>query len=40
MRDLGLITLSEPCGAFFHAGHGAKDGAKMSKSKGNVVGAY
>jgi leucyl-tRNA synthetase len=37
MRDLGLITNSEPVKRLFTQGMVIKDGAKMSKSKGNVV---
>ena len=37
MRDLGLITLDEPVTNLFTQGMVIKDGAKMSKSKGNVV---
>jgi leucyl-tRNA synthetase len=37
MRDLGLTTLDEPVRALFTQGMVIKDGAKMSKSKGNVV---
>ena len=37
MRDLGLITIDEPVDALFTQGMVIKDGAKMSKSKGNVV---
>jgi len=39
MRDLGLITNSEPAARLFTQGMVIKDGAKMSKSKGNVVSA-
>jgi leucyl-tRNA synthetase len=39
MRDLGLITNSEPATRLFTQGMVIKDGAKMSKSKGNVVSA-
>jgi leucyl-tRNA synthetase len=39
MRDLGLITNSEPTKRLFTQGMVIKDGAKMSKSKGNVVSA-
>jgi len=35
--DLGLINFSEPFRALFTQGMIIKDGAKMSKSKGNVV---
>ena len=37
MRDLGLITNNEPAARLFTQGMVIKDGAKMSKSKGNVV---
>ena len=37
MRDLGLIANSEPATRLFTQGMVIKDGAKMSKSKGNVV---
>jgi leucyl-tRNA synthetase len=37
MRDLGLIENSEPAARLFTQGMVIKDGAKMSKSKGNVV---
>ncbi len=37
MRDLGLIANSEPAQRLFTQGMVVKDGAKMSKSKGNVV---
>ena len=37
MRDLGLITNSEPVTRMFNQGMVIKDGSKMSKSKGNVV---
>ena len=37
MRDLGLIRNDEPAGRLFTQGMVIKDGAKMSKSKGNVV---
>ena len=37
MRDLGLIANSEPAERQFSQGMVIKDGAKMSKSKGNVV---
>jgi leucyl-tRNA synthetase len=39
MRDLGLITNDEPVTHLFTQGMVVKDGAKMSKNKGNVVGA-
>jgi leucyl-tRNA synthetase len=37
MRDLGLIANDEPVHRLFTQGMVIKDGAKMSKSKGNVV---
>ncbi|HEY4356240.1 MAG TPA: leucine--tRNA ligase [Acidobacteriaceae bacterium] len=37
MRDLGMIKNSEPAQRLFTQGMVIKDGAKMSKSKGNVV---
>ena len=37
MRDLGMITNDEPAARLFTQGMVIKDGAKMSKSKGNVV---
>jgi len=37
MRDLGLINNDEPAQRLFTQGMVIKDGAKMSKSKGNVV---
>jgi leucyl-tRNA synthetase len=37
MRDLGMITNGEPVKRQFSQGMVIKDGAKMSKSKGNVV---
>jgi leucyl-tRNA synthetase len=37
MRDLGLVTNHEPARRLFTQGMVIKDGAKMSKSKGNVV---
>jgi leucyl-tRNA synthetase len=37
MRDLGMIKNSEPAERLFTQGMVIKDGAKMSKSKGNVV---
>jgi len=37
MRDLGLIENDEPVARLFTQGMVIKDGAKMSKSKGNVV---
>jgi len=37
MRDLGLVENNEPARRLFTQGMVIKDGAKMSKSKGNVV---
>ncbi len=37
MRDMGLISNSEPAARLFTQGMVIKNGAKMSKSKGNVV---
>ncbi|HXS12691.1 MAG TPA: leucine--tRNA ligase [Acidobacteriaceae bacterium] len=37
MRDLGMIRIDEPATRLFTQGMVIKDGAKMSKSKGNVV---
>jgi leucyl-tRNA synthetase len=37
MRDLGMIGNNEPAARLFTQGMVIKDGAKMSKSKGNVV---
>jgi len=37
MRDLGLVSIDEPVTELFTQGMVIKDGAKMSKSKGNVV---
>jgi leucyl-tRNA synthetase len=37
MRDLGMIHNDEPAARLFTQGMVIKDGAKMSKSKGNVV---
>jgi leucyl-tRNA synthetase len=37
MRDLGLVKNDEPATRLFTQGMVIKDGAKMSKSKGNVV---
>jgi leucyl-tRNA synthetase len=37
MRDLGMIVNDEPAARLFTQGMVIKDGAKMSKSKGNVV---
>jgi leucyl-tRNA synthetase len=39
MRDIGLIRNNEPVKRLFTQGMVIKDGAKMSKSKGNVVSA-
>jgi leucyl-tRNA synthetase len=39
MHDLGLVTETEPVKRLFSQGMVHKDGAVMSKSKGNVVGA-
>ena len=39
MRDLGLIRNDEPASRLFTQGMVIRDGAKMSKSKGNVVSA-
>ncbi|HEY2018548.1 MAG TPA: leucine--tRNA ligase [Bryobacteraceae bacterium] len=39
MRDIGLVQNSEPARRLFTQGMVIADGAKMSKSKGNVVGA-
>ncbi len=39
MRDLGLVEIREPVQRLFSQGMVLKDGAKMSKSKGNLVGA-
>jgi leucyl-tRNA synthetase len=39
MRDIGLISNSEPARRLFTQGMVIAEGAKMSKSKGNVVGA-
>jgi len=39
MRDLGLVNHREPVKRLFSQGMVLKDGAKMSKSKGNLVGA-
>src|SRR5581483_4449122 len=39
MRDLGLVTNDEPAKRLFTQGMVIRDGAKMSKSKGNVVSA-
>jgi leucyl-tRNA synthetase len=37
MKDIGLVNFSEPVARLFTQGMVIKDGAKMSKSKGNVV---
>ncbi|MBI4457037.1 MAG: leucine--tRNA ligase [Acidobacteria bacterium] len=37
MRDLGLVSWDEPVLSLFTQGMVTKDGAKMAKSKGNVV---
>ncbi len=37
MQDIGLVNFSEPVARLFTQGMVIKDGAKMSKSKGNVV---
>jgi leucyl-tRNA synthetase len=39
MRDLGLVNNAEPAAKLFTQGMVIANGAKMSKSKGNVVGA-
>jgi leucyl-tRNA synthetase len=39
MRDIGLVTNDEPVKRLFTQGMVIAEGAKMSKSKGNVVGA-
>jgi leucyl-tRNA synthetase len=39
MRDLGLVKNNEPAARLFTQGMVIAEGAKMSKSKGNVVGA-
>ena len=39
MRDLGLVHNDEPAARLFTQGMVIKDGAKMSKNKGNVVSA-
>jgi leucyl-tRNA synthetase len=39
MRDIGLVRNSEPAKRLFTQGMVIAEGAKMSKSKGNVVGA-
>ena len=37
MRDMGLVKNSEPAARLFTQGMVIKDGAKMSKSRGNIV---
>jgi len=37
MRDIGLVANDEPAARLFTQGMVVKDGAKMSKSKGNIV---
>ena len=37
LRDIGLVNSDEPFAKLVHQGTITKDGAKMSKSKGNVV---
>ncbi len=37
MRDLGLVAIDEPVRRLFTQGMVIKDGAKMSKSRGNIV---
>jgi len=37
LRDLGMVKVDEPFTALLSQGMVIKDGAKMSKSKGNVV---
>ena len=37
MKDIGLVSFSEPVARLFTQGMVIKDGTKMSKSKGNVV---
>jgi leucyl-tRNA synthetase len=39
MRDIGMVKNSEPAARLFTQGMVIAEGAKMSKSKGNVVGA-
>jgi len=39
MKDIGLVNHSEPVKRLFSQGMVQKDGVKMSKSKGNIVGA-
>ena len=40
MRDLGMVTHNEPIARLFTQGMVLKGGTAMSKSRGNVVGAY
>lgn len=37
MRDMGLVHVDEPISTLFHLGMVLKEGAVMSKSKGNIV---
>ena len=37
MRDIGLVNSSEPFKSLLSQGMVLKDGAKMSKSKGNTI---
>ena len=37
LRDIGLLSFDEPFKQLYHQGTITKDGAKMSKSKGNTV---
>ncbi len=37
MRDMGMVSVSEPARRLFTQGMVIKDGAKMSKNRGNVV---
>ena len=37
LRDMGMLTFDEPFLRLFNQGHIISDGAKMSKSRGNVV---
>lgn len=37
LRDLGMLNFGEPFTALFNQGMVCKDGAKMSKSQGNIV---
>ncbi len=37
MRDIGIVTSSEPFTALLSQGMVLKDGVKMSKSKGNTI---